>query len=80
MSARAAQVDDHHVEVADRGQQLESAGAALGLLHLVAVRERLAHTQPDGGLRIYDQAASVVVHSFTPTVVPIPAQTASTAT
>src|SRR5829696_364000 len=62
-AVRAAQVDDRDVEVADRGQELDCAGARLRLLDLVAVPERLAHTQPNGGLRIYDQAASVVVHS-----------------
>src|SRR4051794_4319208 len=74
--ASPAEVDDHHVEVADRGQELEGARAGVRLLDLVAVCERLAHAQPHGGLGIYDKAASIVVHGSTPTASSVPTSTA----
>src|SRR5581483_11693414 len=58
-----AEVDYGDVEVADRGQELERSAPVLRFLHLVAAAERLSHAQADRGVRVYDQAASVLVHS-----------------
>ena len=60
------ELDDRDVEVADRIDQVESRPTVGGLLDVITLGEQPPDPQPDGGLLIDDQAATLVCSAYAP--------------